>query len=349
MGILDIDHENVIVNTVRVKDRTAFIIDNFYLYPNAVASLFNDETPLDQMVNNNFYPGTRMHLSSKVSPHETDKHLKQLYRILYDNGFDASKLSKENEFFFSRNERVVRSPEIFLSVFNQKEAEQKWIGIDEVNGTQVNKDTDACVPSHVVTPLANAHVDSKPTMALNTLACTCYLSKHDHGGTGLYYNKLLQTHCASWEFYKNDLIKLLGKIDEASSDEEKIKTIISHRNVMLKCELPSRATGMINTENENWELLHLFPMKFNRMVVYTADVYHALYLEDLDFWRKHKRITSNYFIPMYWQDENGAHINPLDRLFEVLQYFYNTTTTITCIPQSLEKTLRSFRKKYMTA
>ena len=340
MGILDIDLDNMTVTTERVKDRNVWVIDNFYRYPNAVASLFNDETTFDPAVNVSFYPGNRIDLRTKVSKNESEQHLKQLQQILLDNGLDKSKII------------ITIPPEMVLSVFDENEAKKKWIALDEFNGLVVGKndnrdDARSISLSNSVSPLAgNAHVDSRPNeRQLNSLACTCYLSKQSHGGTGLYYNKQLQTYCTSWEFYKNDLVKLIEKCDKASSDEEKIKTIISHRNERIKADMPSRSVGMASAGNEYWELLHFFPMKFNRMVIYDADLYHSISIDDFEFWRKNKRITSNYFIPIYWQDENGQNICPTHYSFDLMQRFYESTISSIL---SLKHSLQKFRKKFMS-
>ena len=58
MGILDIDLDNITVTTERVKDRTVWVIDNFYRYPNAVASL-RDKTKTRGAVISNVHNKSR--------------------------------------------------------------------------------------------------------------------------------------------------------------------------------------------------------------------------------------------------------------------------------------------------
>ena len=38
-------------------------------------------------------------------------------------------------------------------------------------------------------------------------------------------------------------------------------------------------------------------MKWNRLIMYDGDLFHGIYLEDEDIFKKNKRLTTNYLIP----------------------------------------------------
>jgi len=77
--------------------------------------------------------------------------------------------------------------------------------------------------------VSNPHTDASPAISnYNTLACLCYLSKDIHGGTGLYYNKQLQTFCTNWDFENEDRWNLWKKVQAVTTDKEKLVIIRNH-------------------------------------------------------------------------------------------------------------------------
>jgi hypothetical protein len=63
---------------------------------------------------------------------------------------------------------------------------------------------------------------------------------------------------------------------------------------------PPHRTGFMSKSDDTYELLYLFPMKFNRLALYEGDLNHVMYVEDVNFWKTNERITSNYFVHIKW-------------------------------------------------
>ena len=92
----------------------------------------------------------------------------------------------------------------------------------------------------------------------------------------------------------------MSKIENTLDNEEKEKLFNAGRQEFdLKVTPPSRS-GTMSKSDDLYELLHLFPMKFNRLALYEGDFLHTAYIEDVEFWKRHDRITTNYFIFVKW-------------------------------------------------
>ena len=65
----------------------------------------------------------------------------------------------------------------------------------------------------------------------------------------------------------------------------------------LVMQPPAHPTGYIRDSNETWELNHLVPMRFNRLVLYDGRAFHSGYVEEGDFASDHagRRLTLNFF------------------------------------------------------
>ena len=125
-----------------------------------------------------------------------------------------------------------------------------------------------------IKPTANPHFDwIRDEHGINKLAGVCFLSKEIHGGTGFYRNKILDMY----HMNSRDIIRW--------SDEEFMKKIF-----------PYEKKRLVNKSCDKFELLKLIPMKWNRLILYDGDLLHSLYMEDEEFYKKHRRITTNYFL-----------------------------------------------------
>ena len=56
---------------------------------------------------------------------------------------------------------------------------------------------------------------------------------------------------------------------------------------------PYEKKRLVNKSCDKFELLKLIPMKWNRFILYDADLLHSMYIEDEEFYKKHRRITTN--------------------------------------------------------
>ena len=78
-----------------------------------------------------------------------------------------------------------------------------------------------------------------------------------------------------------------------------------YKDRFLKLYPRESSQGFMNETNEDFELLHFFPMKFNRLVVYDSDLLHAMYVKDADFFDTHERLTANYFMQQIWEEADS--------------------------------------------
>ena len=125
-----------------------------------------------------------------------------------------------------------------------------------------------------IKPTANPHWDWwSGHNGLNRLGGVCFLSKEIHGGTGFYRNKILDIY----HMNSRDIIR--------SSDEEFRKKL-----------QPYEKKRLVNKSCDKFELLKLIPMKWNRFILYDGDLLHSMYIEDEEFYKKHRRITTNCFL-----------------------------------------------------
>tara|TARA_B100000405_G_scaffold11210_1_gene9834 strand:- start:4332 stop:5285 length:954 start_codon:yes stop_codon:yes gene_type:complete len=288
MGLLDIDYDNLVVKKDIVKDRTIFTIDNFYKYPNMIIKVYNE---LQQRIptyetTNDKYPGRRMDMLDLLSENIIDRHIDDLKKLLITHGFDHSKFLSKNEETELNTSLGYRKSGLSISKFDKK------IGLD-------NPVTQTGAGS-----MANPHSDGSPRgTCVNRLACICYLSKDVHGGTGVYRNKELDVYSLDAEFSNKISQQVIQKLESVGARSlEEQATIIENMYTNLHRKLFPRKSsdGFMNETNEHYEMLHLFSMKFNRIIVYDSDLLHAMYMKDVDFFDTHERLTSNYFILQKW-------------------------------------------------
>ena len=274
--ILDIDYDNVVVQKHFVKDRVVFTVDNFYKYPNSILGHYrkNQDKSIKSRVS---YPGNVLEMKEVLSTDEVDRHIEDLRSLLCAHGFP--------------NDRLARTKSDHMSLCKYVD-ETRQTG--KLRGNHI-KDRGT---------VSNPHTDASPTISnYNTLACLCYLSKDIHGGTGLYYNKQLHTFCTNWNFENEDRWNLWKKVQAVTTDNEKLLIIRNHYTDRGNKLYPNlRTKGFMNKSEEHFDLLHLFPMKYNRLIVYDGDIMHAMYVEDENFFKVHERITSNYFLDTCWDE-----------------------------------------------
>jgi hypothetical protein len=111
------------------------------------------------------------------------------------------------------------------------------------------------------------HFDTDGNDNKKLLAGVCFLSKVNHGGTAIYRNKKLNVYHDCEKFRKSPM------------------------------NLRFPTDDFLEKKSEYFEVLKLFPMKWNRLIMYDGNLFHSMYVEDDDIFKKNKRITSNYFIP----------------------------------------------------
>jgi len=113
----------------------------------------------------------------------------------------------------------------------------------------------------------NPHFDTDGDDNKKLLAGVCFLSKVNHGGTAIYRNKKLNVY----------------------HDCEKF------RKAPMNLKYPNKS--LLTKNSEYFEIIKLFPMKWNRLIMYDGELFHSIYIEDENIFIKNKRLTTNYFIP----------------------------------------------------
>tara|TARA_B100001564_G_C20647639_1_gene675201 strand:+ start:955 stop:1890 length:936 start_codon:yes stop_codon:yes gene_type:complete len=281
MRILDIDYEKMIIKKETIMDRVVYTIDNFYKHPNLVVSRFRKFQ--DKLtVEDNKYPGENLNFKEVFGGQQINDHIDQLKQILSAHGYDILSIANNPSY----------------SKFCNK------VALTKVFKTKVLKEQDT---------LCNPHSDCRPSCrpSSNLLACLCYLSKDVHGGTGLYHNKQLNMYSTDLNWEREIYYQLWRKIKASNSQEEISDIIEAHYLDMNMKRFPKTISeGCLNKSDEFFELMHYFPMKFNRLVVYQGDILHGMYIEDLNFFKTHERLTTNYFFPIQWgnQIENKKNL-----------------------------------------
>tara|TARA_B100001564_G_scaffold180136_1_gene151297 strand:- start:79 stop:1122 length:1044 start_codon:yes stop_codon:yes gene_type:complete len=289
MGIFDIDFENLIIKRDKVKDRTVYTIDNFYKYPRAVLN-YARQNEINAQNHTSSYPGTIV----KLDPYseEYTRHARQFNEFLEMIGFDM--------------DRVISDFESPIGSFSHNVYFSKYIpGLIKENQNEWEKSRQE--------QTANTHTDSLRHMQQTSrLGAVCYLSKQCSGGTGLYLNKKTGEYCSRGVEMLLDYLEgkckikgfesedILSKIERTLDKEEKTKLFDACKHEFDLKVTPSSRSGTMSKSDDLYELLHLFPMKFNRLALYEGDLNHTSYIEDDEFWKRYDRITTNYFIQVKW-------------------------------------------------
>ena len=302
MGVLDIDHDNLVVKKDIVKDRVVYTIDNFYKYPNAVIQLyhkFQQQIPMDDQSR---FCGSRLDLRELFSEGVVDEHVKNLQTLLVTHGFDESKFvtPNEEEELFAKGEN---KSAVLLSKFVKQTGFDKPLKISGKGS------------------MANPHADGTPqTTTTNKLAGVCYLSKDIHGGTAIYRNKEMDVYNVGPKFTEKIAHHICQKfeLEGVKSSEEQANMIGEiYKDWFLKLYPRESSQGFMNETNEDFEMLHFFPMKFNRIVVYDSDLLHSMYVKDADFFDTHERLTANYFMQQIWEEVDSDVLKRHQRMLKV--------------------------------
>lgn len=307
----DIDYDNLVVKKVKVKDATVLYFDNFYKNPEKILELYVKNVEKLEVSNTDKYPGSKMNLLELLGHERVREHLNEVQNLLVSNGIDATK------FDLKLGQEKLNVPDLFPKAFTLSKLDVNHIK------ELVSKEHTA-QSSHMIRKgtTTNPHTDGSPRKLPHSLfAGVCYLSEHVHGGTGLYYNKLLKTHRIDKLFEIRDAESLWNKISEsATEDIQQLGDIVekhfTERGVKM---MPNDSSGSwTNKGDENFELIHIFPMKFNRMVFYEGNLIHAIYIEDENFYKIHDRITANIWIPINWEDVDSKDCSLSDDILEYL-------------------------------
>lgn len=152
-------------------------------------------------------------------------------------------------------------------------------------------------------PTTNPHID---TYIPGMYASLIYLNKPDDcwGGTDIFRSKILNRY--TWPIYK----KAPGKKD-IEDVYKKIYNKPFGYNIKKNC-------GLIINDKE-WEVVKHFKMKYNRMIIYEANLFHCLHLDTFERFKNKKRYTLNFWfdkLPFVRRDYEDAH--PEDLLKEGL-------------------------------
>ena len=112
----------------------------------------------------------------------------------------------------------------------------------------------------------NPHID---TLYRYSYALMLYLNKPDdcYGGTGIYKSKTINNIVP---YKNNEMI-----------DTDDFLSLYNKSNI-------------IKNSNDKWELVKLLKMKYNRLVIYESCLFHSIYLDSFDLFKKY-RYTYNFW------------------------------------------------------
>ena len=113
----------------------------------------------------------------------------------------------------------------------------------------------------------NPHIDSP---VRHSYAAMIFLNKNDdcYGGTGIYKSKVLNN---------------VGPVVDGQ--------LIKPENFNKLYEV----TDIIKDSTDKWELVTILKMKHNRMVIYEKSMFHSIYLESFDLFKKYRYTINIWF------------------------------------------------------
>jgi hypothetical protein len=306
MGYLDINHENMEITKTIVRGRVVYTIDNFYRYPNAISSKYISKRRTNSIFN---YPGHKTFLTDNFGESDVNEHYAEFEAFVRSLGYKTLPRLKDNTPCFSQYDHSIGVQVTNTFLNRKKGGEMVKLPFNGENDVIDERFIRQCKAEGLIEKrgtMNNPHVDTDPRSApYLSLACLCYLTKDKeaHGGTGLYYNKALDTFSRDLNFETRFESKLWNSLQNTTTCEEKADAIESHfcnLQQLLYPRFHSDPTIHLSDSDEYFDLVHFFPMKFNRMILYEGDIMHGLYIKDPDHFKTRLRLTTNYFFTMEW-------------------------------------------------
>jgi len=232
------------------SDNKIVVIDNFYSNPDLLREIAFNSTA--HIYNNVGFPGFRSE-----------------YWIGNNEVYNSVRMDILKEVFdIDINQYSMSDPRL---TFNISKAYKEWDNID-------NKNKPNCQP-HCDT------IDSYDTMenlGILSIASVAFLNKddewNDKSGTAIYRHK--KTGLVKYpsskirdeiinEYNKNAFAYGFGRVNGLEE--------IIWNNSSTDCE------GWINESNDEWELEQFIEMKYNRLMIYSGELFHSAYINPLDF------------------------------------------------------------------
>lgn len=142
--------------------------------------------------------------------------------------------------------------------------------------------------------------DKKPTTKQRTphwdsvpFAAVAYLNTPDEvkGGTGFYRHRKTGLEGMFTKRYatKQDVDQLLAVFKKFP----KLKNYEALAKFVMK--YPKHVKEFITDSNEDWELTNMIEMKYNRLVLYEGDLFHAVYFKK-NWYKDLFRVTQTWFM-----------------------------------------------------
>ena len=97
--------------------------------------------------------------------------------------------------------------------------------------------------------------------------------------------------------YLNDTIDCKGGTSfykHKSSSKEVIENKEEVMDIMTKIDIEKLSGEWLVDTNNEWELLHLVPMKFNRAIFYPSSIFHSAYIKE-NYFTETYRLTQSIF------------------------------------------------------
>jgi hypothetical protein len=225
--LFDINYENLKLSTKKINGKTIYIIDDFYKYPQKILDFYNKQELVKEYTT--YFPGDRYHIYFQK------KHLEEIKKLIK---------AKCKHYNFIKNS-YLPTDRMCFSKFVPDYMKEK------------DKFRYRC----------NPHCDTMRNDNMIPVIVLGYLCKVNHGGTGFYKNKELNTNLAKELFKCQDYTKIY----------------------------PYNHFRLNNKSCDKFELLDLVNLKWNRVVIYEGDCLHSIYVEDYEIYRKNDRVTTTYW------------------------------------------------------
>jgi len=267
---------------LREKDNSkVYIIDNFYKYPEKV---YEDMEKYDYVETNDYFPGKKKILSDiEVKSSNLEQGVRQ-------NARSGIKYSKKAGIDDRRYDMLSIN---LLDTLLKKNIVPRQVLKDDAydiyqNYQYADKSPEELKPAEII-----PHIDS----GLNdNIVVLIYMSKVESGGTGFYLHKKTGIN-----YVTAPIEEKMIRIDLQETDEEK------------KEELRRKYKNYMRGSSEEYELLYLAKMKYNRAVIYKTRYFHSAYIEDISLFKEHRRYCQSFWVgntaqDRYWLYENNIQV-----------------------------------------
>jgi hypothetical protein len=259
-----------------------------YIYKNNQVETLANNFPNNNFPNNNF-PNNKKNIDFKINPNAQIKILNIYndYNVVVIDNFllNFNDFSNDN-FYDSFTKEYLEDASILpehpypgeqylINISNKNDIEnkiKKMVGnsLPKFNKTRLNDNNNFSIGKKFKREnpfTTNPHIDEETRY---NYAVLLYLNKPGdcHGGTGIYKSKVLDN--------------ITPRVNGELIPQEKFVSLYEK-------------TDIIKDSTDKWELIHLFKMKPNRLIIYESSLFHSIYLDSFDLFKKYRYTFNLWF------------------------------------------------------